>query len=99
MNAPRLTGGRCQCTVCLDYFGSDRGFDRHRIGEIGTSGRRCQTAEELTAAGWVRDARRFWLQPDARRAGAGVLGVSEGLAATHAPPSSVGPPDSGSQHV
>lgn len=65
----RLSGSRCQCTVCDDYFGSERGFMRHRVGEMGTPQRRCLTPEELVHLQWVRDVRGFWLQPDARRSG------------------------------
>ena len=89
MTGPRLSGSRCQCTVCHDLFGSERGFDRHRIGEVGSPDRRCLTADELAAASWVRDARGFWLQPDPRRAGAALQGASSTPPATHLP---VAPP-------
>lgn len=98
MSAPRLSGSRCQCTVCYDYFGSERGFDRHRIGEVGSPERRCLTACELTAAGWDRDAKGFWLQPDPRRAGA-ALGGTPGVVEAQPPDSSQGPPESGLQRV
>lgn len=97
MTGPRLTGSRCQCTVCGDYFGSERGFDRHRIGEVGSPARRCLTPSELQGAGWDRDARGFWLQPDLRRAGAAISVASEYHAATHVPPEPAGPPESGQQ--
>jgi hypothetical protein len=85
MTGPRLTGGRCQCTVCMHYFGSERGFDRHRIGEVGSPDRRCLTGVELANANWVRDARGFWLQPDARRAGTDLQGASSTPTATSLP--------------
>lgn len=97
MNAPALTGSRCQCTVCWDYFGSERGFDRHRVGEVGSPNRRCLTASELAAAGWDRDARGFWLQPDPRRAGAAISLASQHVAATEVAPRPSGPPESDQQ--
>lgn len=98
MTAPRLTGSRCQCMVCGDYFGSERGFDRHRVGEIGAPDRRCLAATELAASGWVRDRRGFWLQPDPRRAEAGLDAASVAQAEA-VPPNGTAPPLGGSQHV
>ena len=74
MNGPRLTGNRCQCPICGDYFGSVRGFDRHRVGTVGADDRRCLTEGQMLAVGWHRSARGFLLTPDARRAGASVPG-------------------------
>ena len=71
MTAPKLTGNRCQCTACGEYFSSERSFDRHRIGQFGID-RRCMTADAMTADGWARNARGFWLTPDPRRAGAAI---------------------------
>ncbi len=71
MNAPQFTGNRCQCTACGEYFSSERSFDRHRIGQFGID-RRCMTADAMTANGWMRNARGFWLIPDPRRAGADI---------------------------
>lgn len=82
MNAPRLTGSRCQCTACGEHFGSVRGFDRHRIGTVGEPDRRCLTLAEMVAAGWCRNSRGFLLTPDARRAGARVEGARATPAAT-----------------
>lgn len=59
MNAPRLTGGRCQCPTCSEYFTSERTFDRHRVGQFG-SDRRCLTVAEMVAGGWVKNTRGFW---------------------------------------
>lgn len=85
MTSQRLTGGRCQCPRCGDYFGSVRGFDRHRIGPVGSANRRCMTAGEMDAAAWARDARGFLLTPDPRRAGVEVQGPGATLPPTHAP--------------
>lgn len=72
----RLTGSKCQCTVCGLGLGSERAFDRHRVGDIGQPDRRCLTVAEMTAEGWVQDRRGFWLTPDPRRAGAAQLDAS-----------------------
>ena len=87
----RLTGAKCQCTVCGLGFGSERAFDRHRIGEFaGTDGintRRCMTVVEMTAEGWVKDHRGFWLVPDPRRAGGEPQAPRMPPPATHVPES------------
>lgn len=61
MSGPRLTGCRCQCCACGDYFGSVDVFDRHRVGEHGVN-RRCLSADEMTALGWARNERGFWIR-------------------------------------
>jgi len=81
MTGLTLTAGRCQCTACGEYFGSERAFDRHRVGEYAQPGewrgtRRCLTLADMLAAGWHRSARGFLLTPDPRRAGAGDQGAS-----------------------
>lgn len=62
MMAPTLTGNRCQCPTCNEYFTSTRAFDRHRVGQFGTD-RRCLTAAEMDAAGFERNARGFRGEP------------------------------------
>ena len=79
MTGPQLNGCRCQCPACGVYFGSERAFDRHRVGDYALPGqwrgsRRCLPLAELLATGWVRSARGFMLAPDPRRAGAGIAG-------------------------
>lgn len=79
MTGPTLRGCRCQCTACGEYFGSERAFDRHRVGGYAELGqwqgtRRCLALPDLLADGWQRSARGFLLQPDPRRAGAGDAG-------------------------
>jgi hypothetical protein len=66
MTAPKLTGNRCQCAACGEYFNRERVFDRHRIGEPGN--RRCLTAAEMTARGWNRNAAGFWITDSPERA-------------------------------
>ena len=79
----RLTGAKCQCTVCGLGFGSERAFNRHRVGEVGQPDRRCMTVAEMTTAAWAEDDRGFWLVPDARRAGADLEAPSAPPPATH----------------
>ena len=69
MTAPKLTGNRCQCPTCGEYFTSTRAFDRHRIGQFGND-RRCLTATEMDAAGLGEgsDARRRWVEPAQKNA-------------------------------
>jgi len=79
MTGPRLTGCRCQCTACGEYFGSERAFERHRVGDYALPGmwrgtRRCLPLADMLAAGWTRNGRGFLLTPDPRRAGAGNSG-------------------------
>lgn len=59
--ARKLTGTRCRCRACGELFASVYAFDRHRRGEY--HARYCLTAEQLTAADWMRDARGFWRTP------------------------------------
>jgi len=79
MTGTRLTGCRCQCAACGEYFGSERAFDRHRVGDYALPGRwrgtrRCLPLADMLAAGWTRSERGFLLTPDARRAGVGIQG-------------------------
>jgi hypothetical protein len=67
MSAPKLTGNRCRCSACGDYFNSTSTFDRHRAGTFaargtGSHARRCLTADELRAKGWARNAAGFWIE-------------------------------------
>lgn len=89
MTAPRLTGCRCQCAVCGEYFGSERAFARHRVGDYAAprqwrGTRRCLSVSDLLGAGWHRNVRGFLLTPDPRRAGDSeqgplVAGVQGGM--------------------
>ena len=79
MTGPELKGCRCQCAACDEYFGSERAFDRHRVGPYAEPGewvgnRRCLTSEELDASGWPTNPRGFRLQPRPERAPAEVSG-------------------------
>ncbi len=77
MTGAMLKGCRCQCPSCDEYFGSERAFDRHRIGRFAEPGqwqgtRGCLTLSDMLADGWTRSVRGFLLTPDSRRAGAGI---------------------------
>ena len=52
MTGPTLKGCRCQCAACGEYFGSERAFDRHRVGDYAEPGqwqgtRRCLPLPDL----------------------------------------------------
>lgn len=57
---PKLTGNRCQCPTCGEYFNGLAGFDAHRIGPFDGT-RRCLTVAAMDARGWVRNAAGFWV--------------------------------------
>jgi hypothetical protein len=62
---PRLTGNRCQCPTCGEYFNGAQPFDKHRTGRYAKPGawqgtRRCLAVAEMEAAGFIRNAAGFW---------------------------------------
>jgi hypothetical protein len=88
-NGMALTGCRCQCTSCQEYFASPGAFDRHRKGLFASPdspqhSRHCLTAAEMLAAGWARNPRGFLMAPDARRAGAGSAATQAANRPQHA---------------
>jgi hypothetical protein len=72
MIAHRLTGSRCRCPTCGEYFNSTSVFDRHRVGAWTARGthRRCLSVAEMTGRGWSITAKGFWIER--RRAGRGL---------------------------
>lgn len=70
MNAPlrpALTGKRCQCAACGEYFNGVQPFERHRAGRFAKPGawqgnRRCLTVPEMVARGFIRNAAGFWCE-------------------------------------
>jgi hypothetical protein len=56
----KLTGNRCQCTACGEYFNRVSTFDRHRVGTFGLD-RRCLTLDEMAAKGWHTNAAGFYV--------------------------------------
>jgi hypothetical protein len=87
MTCPALTAGRCQFATCREYFGSERAFDRHRVGDYAKQdewrgNRRRLTIPEMIGVGWCRNARGFLLTPDPRPAGVGAQDPRVTLLAT-----------------
>jgi hypothetical protein len=59
----RLTGNRCQCTGCGEYFNSTSTFDRHRTDSYERGERRrCRTPDELILRGWSKNPAGFWIE-------------------------------------
>lgn len=65
MSTLKLTGNRCQCAACGEYFTSERSFDKHRTGRFGID-RGCMTGSEMDAAGFARNPRGFRCEPGTR---------------------------------
>jgi hypothetical protein len=61
----KLTDSRCQCKGCGEYFNSAKTFDGHRVGRFvpitEPSQRRCLSAAEMTAKGWLLNQAGFWI--------------------------------------
>lgn len=77
MNAPKLTGARCQCPSCGLLFTSVREFDRHRTGTYAKPGefaghRRCLSLAQLLAKRWQMDERGYLRQGRREHAPAGL---------------------------
>ena len=90
MTGPKLTGCRCQCPACGDYFGSVVVFDRHRVGNFGRPGeivntRRCLAPAEMEARGWVRNQRGFWIRRTPQGGPAGLQALCVAQPVTHVP--------------
>ena len=60
MNTRRLTGSRCLCRGCNEYFNSVYAFDRHRIWASPTV-HRCLTREEMVGKGMSINSSGFWI--------------------------------------
>lgn len=54
----KLTGQRCQCPDCREYFNSVAAFDRHRDGSHKKQTRHCVDPAKL---GMSRNAAGFWI--------------------------------------
>lgn len=61
--SPKLTGSRCMCCACGEYFNSLKAFDRHVMVIKGLSARLtiCKTPASLLAWGWSKNADGFWI--------------------------------------
>lgn len=56
----KLTGDRCQCPACDEYFNSTAAFDKHRRGEHGVN-RHCLTPETMLERGMSKNKTGFWI--------------------------------------
>jgi len=65
MTAPRLTGSRCLCRGCGEYFNSVKSFDRHRIDY--PDGRRCLSSDEMHQRGMTLNRQGFWITEPMRK--------------------------------
>lgn len=59
----KLTGNRCRCGACNQYFRSVSAFDMHRTGSHAQLARRCLTTDEMTEAGMSKDQHGCWMGP------------------------------------
>lgn len=62
---PALSGDRCRCPNCREYFNSTAAFDMHRRGAHGLN-RHCLSADEMRRRGMRKNSKEFWMTP-ARR--------------------------------
>lgn len=58
---PRLTGSRCRCAACLQFFNSTSAFDLHRTGTHGVD-RHCREPSEMLALGMSVNDLGFWIE-------------------------------------
>lgn len=56
-----LTGDRCQCPTCKEYFNSTLAFDKHRTGSHKNNTRRCMDIEEMEGLGMSKNKNGFWV--------------------------------------
>lgn len=57
---PKLTGNRCRCAACGEFFNSVSVFEAHRVGAHGPT-RRCLSVDEMRALGWLMNPAGFWI--------------------------------------
>ena len=55
----KLTGSRCQCRGCDEYFNSTFAFDKHRTGK--PDSRACLTSNQMQDKGMVKNEAFFWV--------------------------------------
>jgi len=55
----KLTGSRCQCRACGEYFNSTSAFDKHRFGI--PDKRYCMSEYVMLAEGLSKNAALFWI--------------------------------------
>lgn len=66
MTSRRLTGSRCLCHGCGEYFNSVYAFDRHRVWDSLTV-QRCLNQEELVRKGMSINSSGFWITEPHRK--------------------------------
>lgn len=75
---PPLRGEQdCGCRSCGHRFAGTGYFDQHRVGQNST-GRRCMTPDEMSAAGLVEDTLGRWRKPLGNTPQEGVQAAPEG---------------------
>jgi len=59
----KLSGNKCQCSACHEYFNSTFMFDKHRQGKYthDTRSRYCLTPAEMEAKGYSRNENGWWI--------------------------------------
>lgn len=57
----KLTGDRCKCPSCGQYFNSTYAFDMHRIGTFQPMRRVCLTVDQMLEEGMAQNAQWFWI--------------------------------------
>jgi hypothetical protein len=66
MTSRRLTGSRCLCRGCGEYFNSVHAFDSHRVWDSPTV-QRCLNQEELVRKGMSINSSGFWITEPHRK--------------------------------
>ena len=64
----KLTGNRCKCAECGEFFNSAYAFDKHRVGAYETDpGRWCLSEFGMEALRMAKNLSGFWLSSVDRR--------------------------------
>lgn len=60
----KLSGNRCQCPTCGQFFNSVSVFDRHRVGSFDdpANPRRCLTTRQMLAKGFAQNGKGYWVR-------------------------------------
>jgi hypothetical protein len=62
----KLTGNRCQCPACFEYFSTTSNFDKHRKGKHGKD-RHCVNPESVGLVIVETGGGTFWRMPGVER--------------------------------
>lgn len=63
----KLSGQRCQCCACGEYFNKVVTFDLHRVGKFDKD-RRCLTVQEMRDRNMTKTQDDYWLAPITEKA-------------------------------